>query len=159
MTTPSGPVPTVSATVTKPEQDEDDDDAEDEEDDFEDEDEKLKKSSYFMSGNFGYKITKLKKKKGEITVVCVKSKNSKAYVIPNKVKKQGITFTVTSVQANTFQGCKKAKTLTIKATGIKTIAKKGLNGLNKRIPIKVPKKKLWVYRKMLQKCGYRVIKS
>ena len=159
VTTPSGPVPTVSATVTKPEQDEDDDDAEDEEDDFEDEDEKLKKSSYFMSGNFGYKITKLKKKKGEITVVCVKSKNSKAYVIPNKVKKQGITFTVTSVQANTFQGCKKAKTLTIKATGIKTIAKKGLNGLNKRIPIKVPKKKLWVYRKMLQKCGYRVIKS
>lgn len=153
----SDPVPAVSATVTKPEEEEDDDD--DEEDDFGDEIEKLKKGSYFMSGNFGYKITKLKKKKGEITVVCVKSKNSKEYVIPNKVKKQGITFTVTSVQANTFQGCKKAKTLTIKATGIKTIAKKGLNGLNKRIPIKVPKKKLWVYRKMLQKCGYRVIKS
>lgn len=156
---PSDPVPAVSPVVTKTgssEKDDEDDDFEEEENILEDG--KLSKGDYFMTGNFGYKITKLKKKKGEIAVVCVRSKKSKSYVIPDKVKKQGITFTVTSIQNNAFKGCKKAKMLNIKAAGIKTIGKKTLNGLNKKIRIKVPKKKLWVYRKMLRKCGYWTVR-
>lgn len=129
-------------------------DGADEDNDFEDEDEKLSKGDYLMAGNIGYKITKLKKKTGELAVVCVKSKKSKAYVIPGKVKKQGITFTITSIQANAFKGCKKAKTLTVKATGIRIIAKKALSGLDKKIQIKVPGTKVKKYRAMLQKCGY-----
>ncbi len=159
VTTPSDPVPVVPPEVTKTgssEKDDEDDDFEGEENILENG--KFSKGDYFMAENCGYKITKLKKKKGEIAVECVRSKNSKSYVIPNKVKKQGITFTVTSIQNNAFKGCKKAKMLNIKAVSIKTIGKKTLNGLNKKIRIRVPKKKLWVYRKMLRKCGYWTVR-
>lgn len=160
VTAPLDPIHTIPPAVIKADDSEKDDDSE--EDDLEEESVpekgKLSKGDYFMTGAFGYKITKIKKKKGEIAVVCVRSKDSKSYVIPDKVKKQGITFTVTSIQNNAFNGCKKAKSLNIKAAGIKRIEKKALNGLNKKIRIKVPKKKLWVYRKKLRKCGYWMVR-
>lgn len=116
----------------------------------------LQKGDCFMFGNLKYKITKLKGKKGEITVAGVKSKKSKSFVIPQKVKK-GITFTVTSIQKNAFKGCKKAKTLTIKATGIRRITKNALSGLAKRIQIKIPKSRVPQYWSALRKLGYSKI--
>ncbi len=140
----SSPVPTMTPVLG-------DEKNEDLEEGVED---KLQKGDYFMSGNLGYKITKLKGKTGEAAVVLIKSRKVKFINIPNKVKKKGITFSVKSIQKNVFQGCKKVKTLNIKATGLKKIAKRALSGLNKKVRIKIPKAKAKKYRKMLSKCGY-----
>lgn len=112
-----------------------------------------------MSGNLGYQITKRKGKKGEIAVVLVKSKQLKKIVVPKQVKKNGITFSVTSIEKNAFKGCKKVKTLQIKSLKIKSISKKALTGINKRVVVKVPRKKYWAYRVMLRKGGYYTIRS
>ncbi len=130
-----------------------------EEEDEEEEEEPFKKGDCFMSGNLGYQITKRKGKKGEIAVVLVKSKQLKRIVVPKQVKKNGITFSVTSIEKNAFKGCKKVKTLQIKSLKIKSISKKALTGINKRVVVKVPRKKYWAYRVMLRKGGYYTIRS
>lgn len=107
-----------------------------------------------MSGDLKYKITKLKGKKGEVAVAGVKLKKSKVFVIPHKVKKEGVAFTVTSIQKNAFKGCKKAKTLTIKSTSIRNITKAALAGLSKRIQIRIPKARMAKYWSALRKIGY-----
>ena len=136
-----------------------DDDFDDEEYDEKEYEEEWEKGDTFTAGNVRYKVTKRKGKKGEVAVAGVKSKKAKSIVIPKKVKKGGIAFVVTSIQNNAFRGCKKAKALTIRSTSIRTIAKKALNGMNKRIRIQLPKGKAKKYRKLLSKCGYRVIRS
>ena len=115
---------------------------------------RLTKGDSFVAGDIKYRVTKLKGKKGEAAVVGVKSKKSKRFVIPQKVKKEGITFSVTSIQKNAFQGCKKAKTLMIKSTSIRGITKKAMAGLVKRIQIRIPKSKAAWYRGVLRKFGY-----
>ncbi|MCI8963156.1 MAG: hypothetical protein HFG37_05515 [Eubacterium sp.] len=117
----------------------------------------LKKGDYFVAGNIKYRVAKLKGKNGEAAVAGVKSKKSKSLVIPQKVKKEGITFTVTSIQKNAFKGCKKAKKLTIKSTSIRGITKKALTGFSKRIQIKIPKSKVPQYWSALRKLGYSKI--
>lgn len=161
---PSQNVPSLNpavppASVTKQpaanEEDEYDDDFDDEEDDEDKYGEVWEKGDIFIAGNVRYKISKRKGKKGEVAVVGVKSKKVKSIVIPAKVKKGGITFGVTSIQNNAFRGCKKVRKLTIRSTGIRTIAKKALSGLDKQIRIQIPKGRAKKYRKMLSKCGYR----
>lgn len=115
---------------------------------------RLKKGDSFVAGNIKYRVAKLKGKKGEVAVAGVKSKKSKSFVIPHKVKKEGVTFTVTSIQKNAFKGCKKAKTLTIKSTSIRGITKKALAGLVKQIRIRIPKSKTAQYWSVLRKLGY-----
>lgn len=117
----------------------------------------LKKGDCFVVGNIKYRVAKLKGKKGEVAVVGVKSKKSKSLVIPQKVKKEGIAFTVTSIQKNAFMGCKKANKLTIKSTSIRGIAKKAFTGLSKKIQIKIPKSKVPQYWSALRKLGYSKI--
>ena len=117
----------------------------------------LKKGDCFVAGNIKYRVAKLKGKKGEVAVVGVKSKKNKSLVIPQKVKKEGLTFTVTSIQKNAFKGCKKAKKLTIKSTSIRGISKKALIGLSKKIQIKIPKSKVPRYWSALRKLGYSKI--
>lgn len=129
-----------------------------EDEDEEEEEDSFKKGDCFMSGNLGYQVTKRKGKKGEIAVVLVKSNQLKKIVVPKQVKKNGITFSVTSIEKNAFKGCKKAKTLQIKSLNIKSISKKALTGINKRVVIKVPRKKYWAYRIMLRKGGYYTIR-
>lgn len=128
------------------------------EDEEEDKEEQFKKGDCFMSGNLGYQITKRKGKKGEVAVALVKSNKLKKIVVPKQVKKNGITFSVTSIGKNAFKGCKKVKTLQIKSLNIKSISKKALTGINKRVVIKVPRKKYWAYRIMLRKGGYYTIR-
>lgn len=130
-----------------------------EDEDEEEEEEPLKKGDCFMSGNLGYQITKRKGKKGEIAVVLVKSNQLKKIIVPKQVKKNEVTFSVTSIEKNAFKGCKKVKTLQIKSLKIKSISKKALTGINKRVVVKVPKKKYWAYRIMLRKGGYYTIRS
>ena len=56
---------------------------------------------------------------------------------------------------NAFKGCKKLKTIVIKSKMLtdKKISKKAFKGISKKIVIKVPKKRLAAYKKMLKKKG------
>ncbi len=151
------PVPSLPVTdqpVIHGKDEYDDDDSDEEEYDEDDYEEEWEKGDIFIAGNVRYKITKRNGKKGEVSVAGVKSKKAKSIVIPKKVKKSGISFVITSIQNNAFRGCKKAKVLTIRSTSIRTMAKKALNGMNKRIRIQIPKEKAKKYRKWLSKCGY-----
>lgn len=145
---PSESVQTAQPLIIKPE-----------DEDEEEEEEQFQKGDCFMSGNLGYQITKRKGKKGEAAVFLVKSNKLTKIVVPKQVKKNGITFSVTSIGKNAFKGCKKVKTLQIKSLTIKSISKKALTGINKRVVIKVPRKKYWAYRIMLRKGGYYTIRS
>ena len=118
----------------------------------------LKKGRTFIAGNLKYKITKLNGKKGEVAIAGMKSKRSKSIVIHKKVKKEGFAFTITSIQKNAFKGCSRVKVFTIKATDIKRIDAKVMNGLKKRIQVKIPRTKATKYGNMLRKLGYRKIK-
>lgn len=114
----------------------------------------IKKGSTFTAGNLKYKVTKIKGAKGELSVIGVKSKKIKSLVLPKNVKKSGVSFTITTIQANAFKGCKQVKKLSIKTTGLKKVTKKSFNGLNRKLKISLPKSKAAQYRKMLRKCNY-----
>ena len=70
----------------------------------------------------------------------------KKIVIPGKVKKIG---------TKAFYGCKKLKTITIKTTKLtsKNVGSKAWKGIYSKATIKVPKKKLSSYQKMLKSKG------
>lgn len=63
----------------------------------------------------------------------------------------------TKIGANAFDGCKKMKTITIKSTKLtsKSIASGAFKGLSKNVTIKVPKKQLKAYKKLLKKKGFK----
>lgn len=63
-------------------------------------------------------------------------------VIPAKVKKIG---------KQAFYGCKKLKRITVKTTKLssKTVGKKAFSGISKKAVVKVPKRKLKAYKKLL----------
>lgn len=115
---------------------------------------KMKKGDIFTAGNLKYKVTKVNGKAGQLSVIGVKSKKAVSIVIPKKVNKNGVSFTITSIQANAFKGCKKVKKLSIKSTGLKKVTKKSFNGLSRKLKISLPKSKAAQYRKMLKKCNY-----
>ena len=63
----------------------------------------------------------------------------------------------TKIGANAFNGCKKMKTITIKSTKLtsKSIASGAFKGLSKSVTVKVPKKQLKAYNKLLKKKGFK----
>ena len=125
-----------------------------------------------------YTITKSGQSKGEAAYTAPKSKKITSAVIPNTVKIGSTTYTVTSIRANAFKSCKKLKKITI-GKEIKVIGKNAFYGcaklkniiikttkltnkkvgakafakLHKKVKIKVPKKKLSAYKKLLKKKG------
>ena len=62
---------------------------------------------------------------------------------------------VKTIGKNAFSGCKKLKTITIQSKTLtdKKISKKAFKGISKKTVIKVPKKKLAAYKKLLKKKG------
>ena len=114
------------------------------------EEDEISKGDIILSGNVKYKVSKIKGEKGELAVVGVKSKKSKTVTIANKIRRNGILFVVTSIQKNAFKGCKKVRTLNIKSTNIKSIAKKAFRGLAPKVKIKVPKSKAKAYKKWIK---------
>lgn len=66
--------------------------------------------------------------------------------IPAKVKKIG---------RQAFYGCKKLKKIIIKTTKLtsKTVGSKAFKGIHPKATVKVPKKKLAAYKKLLKKKG------
>ena len=71
----------------------------------------LKKGATFTSGNVKYKVTSAKSK--TVAVNAGKNKNITKATIPATVKKNGVTYKVTSISAKAFKGYKKLKKVTI----------------------------------------------
>lgn len=79
-------------------------------------------------------------------------KNSK------KLKSVTIGKNIKRIGKNAFYGCKNLKKITVKSNVLKSVGKNAIKGTNKKLTIKVPKKKLSVYKKILKKKGNRKVK-
>ena len=138
----------------------------------------LAKGSVFTAGKLIYKVTGTAKGKTSVAVKAPKSRKAKSLTVPASVKKDGITYNVTSVGANAFKNCKKLKKITIgknvtaigknafsgdkalkkitvKTTKLRKVGKNALKGIHKKAVIKVPKKKRKAYRKLWKKKGQK----
>ncbi len=125
-----------------------------------------------------YKVTKSAVKGGTVEVAKAKDKKVTSVDIPDAVTIDGVTYKVTSIAANAFSGCtklktvvigknvkkigakafykcKKLKNITIKTTKLKakTIGKQAFTGTPKKMNLKVPKKKMKLYKKILKAKG------
>ena len=124
-----------------------------------------------------YKVTGAKVKNPTVTYVKPK-KNVKKVSIPATITVKGIKYQVTAVSKdafknnkkvtqvtidknvnnigkNAFYGCKNLKKVIIKTTKLtkKTVGKNAFKGIHKKATIKVPKKKLNAYKKLLKNSG------
>ena len=124
-----------------------------------------------------YKVTGAKVKNPTVTYVKPK-KNVKKVSIPATITVKGIKYQVTAVSKdafknnkkvtqvtidknvknigkNAFYGCKNLKKVIIKTTKLtkKTVGKNAFKGIHKKATIKVPKKKLNAYKKLLKNAG------
>lgn len=124
-----------------------------------------------------YKVTGAKVKNPTVTYVKPK-KNVKKVSIPATITVKGIKYQVTAVSKdafknnkkvtqvtidknvnnigkNAFYGCKNLKKVIIKTTKLtkKTVGKNAFKGIHKKATIKVPKKKLNAYKKILKNAG------
>ena len=124
-----------------------------------------------------YKVTGAKVKNPTVTYVKPK-KNVKKVSIPATITVKGVKYKVTAVSKNAFKnnkkvkqvtidknvknigknafyGCKNLKKVIIKTTKLtkKTVGKNAFKGIHKKATIKVPKKKLNAYKKLLKNAG------
>ena len=93
------------------------------------------------------KLTKLTVGKNVKTIGKSACQNAK------KLKSVTLGAGVTSIGSKAFSGCKALKSLTIKSTKVKSFGKKAFAGVSGKITVKVPKKKLALYKKLLKKAG------
>lgn len=128
------------------------------------------------SGNATYIITSTENKTASFYKLENKKKTS--YTVPNVVKIDGITYTVTEIAAKAFKnnkklkkvtigknitsigkqafyGCKKLKTITFKTKKLKSVGKQALKGIHKKATMKVPRKKFAKYKKLLKGKGQK----
>ena len=126
-----------------------------------------------------YKVTGAKVKNPTVTYVKPK-KNVKKVSIPATITVKGIKYQVTAVSKDAFKnnkkvtqvtidknvknigknalyGCKNLKKVIIKTTKLtkKTVGKNAFKGIHKKATIKVPKKKLNAYKKLLKNSGMK----
>lgn len=106
------------------------------------------------------------------------SKKVTSVTIPDKVTISGKTYKVTGVSTNAFSGCKRLKkvtvgknvssignkafhncktlkTVVIKSTAMGKVGKNALKGINAKAVVKVPKKKIVLYKKLLKGKGQK----
>lgn len=81
--------------------------------------------------------------------------DAKAFSNCNALKKVTVPASVTRIGKQAFSGCAKLKTIVIKSTKLtaKDIGSKAFAKINKKATIKVPKKCLKAYKKLLRKKG------
>ena len=124
------------------------------------------------SNGFEYKVSTIGKN-AAVLFNGVADKKKSSVQIPAKVKIDGVSYKVTGISAgvfknnrnlkkitvgksitnvgkNAFKGCIKLKTITIKSKDIKKIGTGAFAGINKKAVIKVPKKSLGKYKKLLK---------
>lgn len=132
----------------------------------------LSKTKPYTVKKLKYKITKLGKNK-EVSLVAPTSKKAQKAVIPAQVSIKGMKFKVTSIAkkaflnnkklssvtigsqiskigAQAFQGCKKLKKIVIQSPKMSVVGKKAFQGVPKKATVKVPKKSLKNYKKLLR---------
>ena len=80
---------------------------------------------------------------------------ARAFYKCTKLTKITIPSKVNKIGKQEFYGCKKLKTITIKTTKLssKNVGSKAFKGIHSKATIKVPKKKLSAYKKMLKSKG------
>lgn len=125
-----------------------------------------------------YKVTKSGKTGGVVTFIKAKNKKVKTISIPANVTIDGISYKVTSIankaiRGNTklrkvtigknvnrigkqaFYGCKSLKIITIMTTKLtkKSIGDSAFKNISPKATIKVPKRKLSTYKKIIRKSG------
>ena len=82
--------------------------------------------------------------------------DSKAFKNNKKLKSVTIGKNVKKIGKEAFYNCKNLKKITIKSSVLKSIGKNAIKNINKKATIKVPKKKLNVYKKLFKsKTGYK----
>ncbi len=62
---------------------------------------------------------------------------------------------VRSIGKNAFKNCKKLKSIQIKGNALKTVGKNAFKGIHAKAKIKVPKKQLKAYKKLLKGKGQK----
>lgn len=137
-----------------------------------------KTGSTFKYEEAVYKVTKSAVSGGTVTFVKPSKKTNKKFSVPSTVKKEGISFKVTSIAKKAFKGNKKLTQVTI-GKNVKTIGasafendsrlkkiiiqskvltkagSKAFKGIHKKCKIKVPKKSLKDYQKRLKNKGQK----
>ena len=136
-----------------------------------------KKGARLKSGTATYKVTRSGKKNGTVAFAKVSGNPSKV-IIPASIEVGGITYKVTSIAANAFKnrrklktakigknvarigkkafyGCKKLKRITIKTKKLtkKSVGSKAFSGVNKKVKVRAPGRKLSAYKKILSARG------
>lgn len=124
-----------------------------------------KKAVYKITGSNTVEYTKAASNKAKVTIPStvtyqgrkyqVTSIGAKAFRNSKKLKKVVIPSTVRKIGKQAFANCKKLKSITIKTNKLsaKTIGNKAFKGINAKATIKVPKKKLKLYKKILRAKG------
>lgn len=134
----------------------------------------LQKGTVVTSGGFEYQITNPDSAgKGTVTLKKTKKKTARSIRIPDTVTVNGVKLLVTAIDKSAFKGCKKAtkltigknvtqigsqafqscgklKSITIKTTKLKKVGKNAFKGIHAKAKIKVPKKQLSKYKKLLK---------
>ena len=80
----------------------------------------------------------------------VKTIDSNTFSGCKKLWKVTLGKNVTSIGKGAFSGCKKLSRLHIKSTKLKKVGKNAFKGAYKKLVIKVPKKKLKAYKKLIK---------
>lgn len=124
-----------------------------------------KKTTYKVTGSNTVEYKKTTANKAKVTIPStvtyqgrkyqVTSIAAKAFRNNKKLKKVVIPSTVRKIGKQAFANCKKLKNITIKANKLtaKSIGSKAFKGINPKATIKVPKKKLKLYKKILRAKG------
>lgn len=123
-----------------------------------------------------YKVSKVGYGSNSEAVVIKSDKKKASYSIPDTVNVKGVKCKIVEIKANTFKtsiklkkitvgknvkvvgknafsGCKKLKKITIKSTVLITVGKNAVKGTDKKLIIKVPKKKIKAYKVLFKKAG------
>ena len=124
-----------------------------------------------------YKVREVNATGGTVMLVKRNSKKAK-FVIPTTIKSGNYTFKVTSIANKAFKGDKKLKkvvigknvqvigkrafekaknlrSITIKSVSLKKVGRSAFKGIHAKAKIKVPAKKLKVYKRLLKKKGQK----
>lgn len=132
-----------------------------------------KGETYRVQGLY-YKILTNTSKSRTVKVVKPYKKTYKSITIPSRVKIKGYSYKVTKIstkafknnrklikvtigtgvtgiEKESFRGCVKLKTVSIKSTSLRSIGKYAFKGISSKARITVPKKKYTAYKKLLKK--------
>lgn len=109
-----------------------------------------KKGTIVKKGSLKYVITKSSGKSKAVSVLASVSKSKKSLTIPKTITYKGQRYQVTGIEKKAFYKMGKLKKITILSTTIKSVGKNAFKKTNKKLKVKVPKKKLKTYRKLLK---------